>query len=113
MKKITLVVPDGTSIGDLSEIMSLAVEFKMETVPNPDKPRRQSYTKHVDKGLSTVDCVLAHYTPEGTFTKELVGKWLEEKSFSSTSAGPAITTLRRAGNLLDVGPGRYKWLKGK
>lgn len=115
MKKITLVVPDGTSIGDLSELMGIAIEFKMETIPNPDQPRRtQPFTKHVDReGLSTRDCVLAHYTPEGTFTKNLVGKWLAEKGFSANSASPCITDLRRNGHLVDVGPGKYKWLKGK
>lgn len=112
MKKITLVVPDGTSIGDLSELMSIALEFKMETVTDPNKVRRVSFNKHVDKELSTQDCILAHYTPEGTFTKQLVGKWLEEKGFKITSASPAITNLRRNGNLVDIGPGKYKWLKG-
>lgn len=112
MKKITLIVPDGTSIGDLSELMSVAIEFKMETVPDPAKAPRQTYTKHLDKSLSTRDCVMAHYMAEGTFTKDLVGKWLQEKGFAATSASPVITDLRRNGNLVDIGPGKYKWLRG-
>ena len=115
MKKITLIVPDGTNIGDLSELMGIAIEFRMETIPDPEKISRRIHAgpKHREEDMSTSDCVLTHYTAEGTFTKQLVGKWLEERGFAKTSASPAITILRRSGHLVDIGPGKYKWLKGK
>lgn len=113
MKKITILVPDKTSIGDLSALMDVALEFKMENVPEAKRRSAMTpHTKHVDRSMTTINCVLGHYTPEGVFTKELVAKWLMEKSFAPTSSGPAITSLRRSGNLVDVGPGKYKWLKG-
>lgn len=113
MKKLTILLPDKTTIGDLSGLMDVALEFKMENIPEAGKKRSQTpHTKHVDRALTTIQCVLEHYTPEGTFTKDVVSNWLEARGFAPTSSGPAITSLRRSGNLIDAGPGRYRWLKG-
>lgn len=113
MKKLTILLPDTHAIGDLSEVLAIAIEFKMETLPDPPKRGPVTpHTKHVERGLSTKECVLAHYTPEGVFTKELTAKWLKEKGFAATSASPVITELRRKGHLTDIGPGKYRWIKG-
>lgn len=112
MKKLTILLPDDVPI-EFSDILNVAIEFKMENIPDPAKPKRiGSHHKHVDRGMSTTDCILAHYTPSGVFTKDLVMRWMEEKGFARTSAGPALTILRRKEHIEDLNHGRYRWLKG-
>lgn len=114
MKKITILVPDETNIGDLSDLMAVAIEFKMETVPN-SAPTKRSWTphaKHHQPGKTIVGMIQEHYTPSGHFTKQLVEKWITAHGYAKTSASPAISELRANGYVEEISPQTYKWLKG-
>lgn len=113
MRKLTILFPDEHPIGDLSDILAVAIDFRMETVPNlePLKRTQKPHVKHHDPETSTVKVLLSHYTPDGIFTKDLASKWLTEKGYAATSASPALSTLRKDEFIVDVAPKRYKWVK--
>lgn len=111
MRKFTFMLPDKVSIGDLSELLTLAVEFKMEIVPDPDSPKLHR-KHHVNRRQTTDQLVLTHYTPEGMFTKSNAQDWLEKASYSRTSASPVLSQLKQKGFIKEISPQKYKWLKG-
>lgn len=111
MKKLTILLPDNIQLGDLTNILAIAIEFKMETVPDLHSTIK-THRKHVNRRQTTDQLVLTHFTPEGMFTKSNVEDWLEKASYARTSASPSISQLKQKGFIKEISPQKYKWLKG-
>lgn len=115
LKKITIIIEEAKLEPiDLSPLFKMALSVLLEVVPNGKMSEPHHHSRKLVKGNSTKQEIMSHYTPEGMFTIELAGKWLEKAKYNPNSASPSISWLIRNGYLERIGGirgGKVKFLR--
>ena len=106
MKKLTAIYADDAVL-DLSKLMSIASEFKVETITNGKAPRKV----HRDPNMSVAECLMAHYTPTGKFSLGVAEIWVKQKGFAANSASASLTSLVANGYVTRQGRASFCFLK--
>lgn len=111
MKKITATFPDDAVID--FNIFVGALELRVETIDNPQNKNEKTgaYVKHRDPNMTTSECIIKHYTPEGIFQRYTAQQWLRAAGFAESSISPALGVLRKAGLIRDLGGNKHQWIK--
>lgn len=109
MKKITATFPDSVELD--FNFLAKAIDLKMETIEDTAPDKAKVGVKHRDPNMTTSECLIKHYTPEGIFQRYTAQQWLRTAGFAESSISATTSVLKKAGLIRDLGGSKYQWIK--
>lgn len=109
MKKLTVLYPDNTPL-DLSDLIAVALELKIETVKSEQEPKKRIRRRKRDPNLTVAQCIMAHYKAGDEFTLDEAKAWAVEDGFGHNTAGHEVSSLMRFGYLERI-DGGYRFVR--
>lgn len=95
-----------------SDLIGIRWSEVPEAAPLPrvkaEAPKR---TKFYHPDMTTPQCIMAHYTPSGTFTRKVASKWFRDAGFAESSINSAVGKLIEHGYVKPISVGKYQFLK--
>jgi hypothetical protein len=108
-KKLTAIF-DGNKMPDLTALLQVALEFRIDTLDEPSAaPAR---TMHRPGGGRTAsDAIMDHFTPSGTFYRSHAIGWLTSAKYNKNTISTALIPLIQGGYVRELGDQRYQFVK--
>lgn len=111
MKKRLTAVFDGETMPDLTALLQVALEFKIDTIDDGTAPAPVRLVHRAGGGRIASNVIMDHYTPQGEFRRDTAIAWLVAAKYNKNTISTALLPLLKNGNVRDLGGGRYQFLQ--
>lgn len=113
MKRLTATFADDAQV-DLSSLVAKAIDFCIESIEdtklNGHKPKSE-ITRFVRSGQTVQSIIMVHHSPQATFSRTDVQRWVEEAGYNPISWHPACSNLVQTGHLEKVNANVFRFIK--
>ncbi len=109
VKKL-IAVYDEKYTPDLSGLMAVAVEFKLESIRHDPSVEHKRVFRQ-GKGKTAKSELMTHYTPSGTFSFDQAQKWLTGVGYAKNTVYTALKITTKEGCIRNIGGSKYQFVK--